>query len=1102
MLELILGRSGSGKTAAVMASIARAAAEKTPGSILLVPEQYSHEAERELCAVCGDSLSLYAEVLSFTGLCRRVESELGGCGKKTLDKGGRLLCMAMAAEAASPVLKVYQSSRRRAELLKSLLEAVDELKSACVTPEMLSKAAGGCSGVLADKLSDLSAVMSAYDAFVARSAADPSDALTRLAEKIGRSRVCRGHIYIDGFIDFTRQETEVIRALIAAGADLTVCLTCDSIDGGSEIFGAARRTALTLRRLAAERGDECRITYAERSGGGDAMDHIEQNLFGYTSEPFGGDAACVSLVLADTAGDECAMAASIALSLVRDTGCRWRDIAVAVRGFEDYRPGLERAFRRCGVPLYAGKRTDLMKKTVPALIFSAIDAVTGGWEYEDVFSYLKTGLAGISADECDILENYVLMWDIRGSAWTRRGDWTQHPDGYGCEYDEDAKARLDEINALRRTVSAPLSTLQERGRSASSAAEQCAALSDFLVGIGLPERLAQRAGELRGSGREREAGEYSQLWGIVVSALEQLAAVMGGSLMTQEEFARLFKLVLSQYDVGTIPVALDRVLCGDFDRMRRRHIKHLIVLGAGDDRLPAVSEHTGIFSDADRDELAALDIDLGSGEDEIYREMNLIYSCLTLPSDSLTVSCPCTDSEGGETRPSFVMDRLSLLFGKAPCRFDRESASLSAPETAFCLASWGRSPKAAAAREYFRRAGMDTELRRLSALACSNRGSLTPEAVRELYGDKSRMSATRAEAFVSCPYSYFMRYGLRAKPREPAGFEAPEMGTFMHYVLENVARDIAAMGGFADLAPGTAEALADKYVEEYIRTELGSFREKSQRFVYLFRRLTGTVRQVVADMAKELSYSDFVPLDFELDFTDRERIDPTYTGHGTVQLTGIADRVDGWLCGDTLYLRVVDYKTGYKSFSLSDICSGLGMQMLLYLFALGERGQKLYGAHKVVPAGVLYVPARTALVSADADMDDDSLEAEKAKKLRRSGLILNDDGVIAAMEKGETPQYIPVKFKNGVPTGDALASAEQFGALAAYIDETLAEISAQLRSGSIDACPTYRSEQDNACRWCDYASVCRFDEMRDRRRRLKTLNPQEAWDIISTGGGR
>lgn len=322
-------------------------------------------------------------------------------------------------------------------------------------------------------------------------------------------------------------------------------------------------------------------------------------------------------------------------------------------------------------------------------------------------------------------------------------------------------------------------------------------------------------------------------------------------------------------------------------------------------------------------------------------------------------------------------------------------------------------------------------LRSLEAQANRSRGSLSRASVRALYGEKLRLSASRIDKFASCRFAYFMQYALKAKPREPAGFTAPEMGTFMHRILEQVSREAASMGGYKSVDDETVTRLCDKYIDEYITRELNDFRDKSKRFEYLFRRLTGSVHRIVLDLADELRRSDFQPLSFELDFADTPQLPPLELGEGEdkLVLTGIADRVDGWLHDGKLYLRVVDYKTGRKKFDLSDVLYGMNLQMLLYLFSLGENGKLLYG-EEIVPAGVLYVPARDGVISEDGDISDAELEKKRSKGLRRSGLVLSDPEVIRAMEHADTPKYIPVDFKKNGPAGDALVSAERLGTLA------------------------------------------------------------------------
>ena len=1108
MLRLIIGRAGSGKTAAVMEEIAGAVREGRGGSMLLVPEQYSHEAERELCERCGDSLSLYAEVFSFTGLARRVLAEQGGAAADWLDKGGRMLCMALALSQVGTRLRLYGAAARRAEMQSALLAAADECKSAAVTPEALYTAAAEAEGALADKLWDMALVLESYDAVVANGRADPAQRLDLLAEKIRAGAIgADARVYVDGFLDVTQQEGEILRALLGRGASVTVCLTLDELYGSEEVFAVSRAAARKLLGAAKELGCDVQIERMEPRGDKSAvLETLCEHLFDYSAERFEDGGEQIRLYAAPTIAAECELAAARALELVREQGCRWRDVAVAVRGFEDYRRTLESVFEHYGVPLFTARRSELLQKPLPALIAAAYEIVFGGWDLDDVALYLRTGLTGLTAEECDELENYLYKWQLRAPAWERESDWRQHPDGYGVEFTEETRERLERINALRRRAAGPLQRFARSAKLAQTAAGQASALASLLLELRLDERLDARAAALSAAGRESAAAETQQLWEITLGALEQSAAVLGESAMEAEEFGRLFTTMLSKYDVGTIPVTLDAVTAGDFDRMRRRNIRHLIVLGASDARLPAAEESGGVFSEEERARMLELGIDLGgAGEDELWREFSLIYNCLSLPSESLTMSYSAA-GEDGEQRPSFVMNRAAALFGLPIRRADLAEVRAASAASALSLVSLAaRDGRARAAADYFET--HDPE--RLDALrraAKASRGRLSAQAVRSLYGATPRMSASRIDSFAQCKFSYFCRYGLKAQPYEPADFRPPEIGTFIHAVLESTARAVKERGGYAAVGDDELRALAEQAIEDYAENTLGGFSEKSARFRHLFNRLRRDVWEIVRDMAEELRRSDFEPLDFELNFADAAALPPVLLGEGEerMQLIGVADRVDGWLHDGKLYLRVVDYKTGRKEFSLGDVWYGMGLQMLLYLFALSEDGEARYG-REIVPAGVMYVPARSAMASVDSEDDAEAIEKQLRREVRRSGLVLGEDGVPDAWEKGEEKDklYIPMKLlKGGKVSGETFASAERMGRLYGHIRKTLTSMTGELRRGTIAADPYYRSASEQACRNCDYFDACQFrdGEAGEHSRYLPKLAAEEVWKRLEGGG--
>ncbi|MBR5093721.1 MAG: PD-(D/E)XK nuclease family protein [Oscillospiraceae bacterium] len=1103
MLRFIIGRAGTGKTAAIYRELRQAVERRESRYLLLVPEQYSHEAERELCRICGDRLSLTAEVFSFTGLARRVAQERGGLAAPLLDKGGRLLCMALAMDAVSSRLDVYRQARQKAELQALLLRAVDELKTARVSAEQLEAAAERCGEGLDRKLRDLSLIMAAYDAVVANGHADPSDRLDLLAGQIADGALGPADtVYVDGFLDFTYQEQAVLEAMLRRDVSLTVCLTLDEPHGEDEIFALSRSSLRRLAAAAKELGVRVQIQrMGVPVGKAPALRVFVEEMFRYGESRFRGDASCIRLGFAESVAAECEAAAARVLSLVRDGGCRWRDVAVAVRGFEDYRSILESVFRQYGIPLFATRRSELLSKPLPALISLAYEIVGTGWDVDDMLSYLGTGLTGLSLEESDLLSNYIFKWQLRGGAWARPADWRQHPDGYGAAPTERSAAQLAQINALRRRVAAPLQRFADRSRMAETAAGQASALAGLLEDLELPRQLEERSARLGADGREELAAEYRQLWELIVSALEQCAALLGDMELDAAAFGKLFLRMLAQYDIGLIPVSLDRVSAGDFDRMRRRSIKHLLVLGCSEGRLPMTAEAPGIFDYDERERLLELDIDLGGGVSELWREFSLIYNCLSLPAESLYLSFPLCDADGEDLRPAYVYQRAQALFGLRPERLDLDRSRLAAPGPALTLAAHalqGGRPTAAAAAAYFREEAPE-RFAKLERAAALGRGKLSPEAVEALYGKRLYLSASRIDRFASCRFSYFCQYGLKAKPYEPAGFQPPEIGTFMHAVLEDVVRRAKDLGGCARLDDEQIRALTKESVERYVREELDDLREKSSRFVHLFRRLCGDVEEVVLDTVRELRRSDFQPLDFELDFSKATDIRPLELGEGegSMTLTGIADRIDGWVHEDKLYLRVVDYKTGRKSFSLSDVWYGMGLQMLLYLLALQEDGAARYG-REIVPAGVMYLPARDLILSVEAGAGDEEIAKKRADALRRSGLVLDDAAVLEAWEKGEDKRYIPVKLGRRSGSSGSLASLEQLGVLFGHLRGTLTDMARQLRQGSIAADPYYRSQQETACLNCDYLDACFFSdgEAGESCRYQRELKDAEVFEML------
>ena len=643
MFKLILGRAGTGKTTAVLSRLTKAGQRRK--QVLIVPEQQSHEAERALCRAGGDRVSLYGEVLSFSRLANRVFLAAGGMGEPELDAGGRLLLMHQAVKAVSDQLTVYARPSRRPVFLESLLATADELKSSCVQPELLLQAGRELPGPEGEKLRDLGLICGTYQAMTARTALDPRDRLTRTAEKLKEHPWAQGmDLWLDGFTDFTPQQREVLRHLMRQADSLTVTLTCDHLEedeGGAGIFSPARRTAAGLLRLAAQEGISCEVEHLvpDWDKRCEPLRQVEKQLFAHgEAEPVSCQGR-VELLGALTPRSEVEQAAAGIRRLLRTQGLRCRDIGVTARDLSVYQPLVEAIFPRYQIPVFTSAMTDILDKPILTLVTAALDTVANGYRYDDVFRYLKTGLTDLPEEDRDLLENYVLKWNLRGSQWTQKKPWAMPPRGYGATVTDEDRALLERLDRARRQVAEPLELLRKNQNRTGVGQAIC--LYSFMEEIGLPQRLEDRVAELHRREQPALAEEYRQLWEILCRGLEQCAALLGETPMELEEFSGLFRLVLSQYDVGTIPVSLDRVTVGETTRETGHPVKVLFLLGADDVSIPKAGSAPGLLSDEDRSVLVGYGLELAqSAQELLYREMTTVYLTCARPSERLVVSWP------------------------------------------------------------------------------------------------------------------------------------------------------------------------------------------------------------------------------------------------------------------------------------------------------------------------------------------------------------------------------------------------------------------------------------------------------------------------------
>lgn len=1072
MLTLLLGKDWTANSDAILKMLKNDVAQEKNGRILIVPEMISHDSERKLCAIAGDTTSRFAEVLTFTRLVKRVSDSLGIRTEDCLDNGGRIVAMAAATRQLHSKLKAYAAVESKPEFLESLIDAVDEFKRCCITAADLKAASKRTEGIFAQKLEELSLILASYNGLCEQGKRDPCDQMTWLLEELETSNFAKNHVfYIDGFPDFTRQHMEILIHLIKESPHVIISLNCDRPGSKEMAFEKAGETANEILCAARDNGIKADVQII--NGRNDSLAVVRDKIFqGHLHNNTKCDR--LKVYTSDTVYQECLAAAEEIQNMVLK-GARYRDIAVVCTDLAAYADKLQMVFERCRIPAYFSGTEPILGRTVIATVLSALDAALGGFETEDVLRYLKSSLSPLSMDLCDVVENYATLWSINGNTWCNV--WKYHPAGLGSTWDERSKAELNALENARMLAIEPLIELREAFYNAENLGQQVKALYAFLHKIKLADRLEAFARQLEACGENRDAQILNQLWDIIISALEQMYDVLGNTQWQTEGFTRLFRILLSQYDVGTIPTVLDSVTVGTVSVMRCHKEKHLIILGAQEGSLPGYGGSTGLLSDRERTQLRCMGVPLAGGSVEgLKAEFSDIYGVVCGAEDTITISCP-------SGQPSFVYRRLQALSGQDGAGNKRiVTVSGDALEISAYLAKTDRS-------EFARELGVLEQYNYVKDCATHCFGDVSEDNIKTLYGSKLRLSASQVDKLADCRFHYFLRYGLRAKERKPVTVDPAEFGTYVHSVLENTAREIRVLGGFKNVTKEQTLDIAGKYSKEYINNRFEQL--DGQRANYIFSRNTRELSLIVHELWDEMNHSDFEPEGFEVSFGNGGEI-PAIDCSGTnlnAELSGFVDRVDTWINGEDCYFRVVDYKTGKKDFDYCDIYNGLGLQMLLYLFALEDSGENM------VPAGVQYFPARVPVISTDGQISDVELYALRSKSWKRRGLLLNDETVLEAMASEGFEYRLPYsKKKDGSISGD-VASKAQLAMLKKYVFKILGQLVDDIASGNVEPNPYTRGTSHDACAFCPYGSICHKMTVEDRRN-YRAMSSQIFWEYV------
>ena len=1069
MLYLINGKDRVALTERVFSEICKGVQNGLDRQILVVPEQFSHEAERRLCLVGGDTISRFAEVLTPSRMADRLASYCGGISQAYLDHGGRLLAMALAAEQVSSRIRLYAAVLRRPEFLANMIAIIDEFQSYCLYPDVLYQAAQNSEGQFSQKLEELGILYEAYLAICANGKADPADKLNRLLDALETSDWSSERtFYFDGFGDFTGVEFSVLECLIGQAKDVWVSLR-------SDVPGASF-TADTMRRLLKYANQHnipvCQLKVEEKTGRNSAIQGLLDHLF-ITDNPDLAPSEHINLCFYQSADDEC-RSCVLQVKSILSRGARCRDIAIACTDENIYDAPLRTALQMAGIPAYYAGSEAVLSKPVFHAILSALQAVVGSMDYEDVSAYLKSGLPLLERDLCARLDCYAYRWNLIGGQWEK--PWEYHPRGFGETWQAEDYKNLEVYNAQKELALAPLFALRNGLFSARNTADMVWACYTFLEAIQLRQRLEDRANAFGG----QTGQELLQIYDILIDSLEQTWMILGDTIRTPDDFVKLYCTVLSQYHISTIPAGLDQIYVGTLQDLRSKCVPNVFILGTSDGSFPSYKTGEGLLTEEERKILLNRGISLAPTRvAQIDREIGQIYSALSAATESIWFSY------AGD-QPAWLFRRAASLYPASVHNGSGETF-LDIPS----YAAWRLRHGDTSVVDNDELIKWEESLRKLRDYQFSD---LDEKIVHGLYGKQIYLSASRIDKYAACRFAFFLAYGLKAQPRKQAKLDASAFGTFVHEVLEKTVIRVNQEGGFRAVDEERLVVIATEEINAYAAAH---FPQQAQRDAYLFQRSRTEIMDIVKDLGEELRNSLFAPVSCELEFSGNGEMPAVeITGsRASCKISGFVDRVDLYENDGVSYVRVVDYKTGHKDFDYTDILNGAGLQMLIYLFALKSYGGGVFGKEKLLPAGVLYLPARKEYTLTEPLPDDETVISEHQNERRRRGLISAKPELLAAMEQDpEHPRFMPYRVgKNGFDGN--LADDHQMILLEKHVLQTLKNMADQIASGTVKPNPIVRG-QDSSCRFCDYRDVCHMDLCDRDVRTMASTSAEKFWEKL------
>ena len=1089
-LKIIYGKSGTGKSEYIFKEIAKKIEDNQKEKIYVItPEQFSFTAEKKLLDSIKASAVISAEVITFNRMAYRVMKELGSAKTNLSSTGKSMLIYKILAEEKKN-LKFIGKSQENVDLIGT---QITEFKKHGVTVENLKNVVQKTENkYLKAKLNDMLDVYEKYTEYIQNEYIDENDNLTILAEKLDFVKdFDNSYIYIDEFVGFTYQEYEIIRKLLRKAKQIQVTVCTDTINPDNnpdkDLFYENKKTIDKLYNIAKQ--ENCLIekpvklekAYRFKT---EELAHLEKNIYAIPYKKYEEDVNNINLFLAKNQYSEIENVAENIVKLVRDKQFRYKDISVITKDLEGYANLCKAIFEKYDIPVFIDEKKDLSENVLVKYVLAVLNIFAKNWSYESVMEYVKTGLVNeVDDEDINIIENYALRWGIKGSKWYN-GDWN-----FYNESEEEQK----KILFIREKIIVPLLSFKKELAKENTVKGITTRLYNYLIENHINTNIEEKIKDLEEAGKIEKAKEYETSFKIIIDIFDEIVMVLGDKKINFEQYASILKIGLSSTGLGKIPLTQDQVTVGDVDRSRSHKVKAVFIIGLNDGMFPSVNSNEGFFNDQDRDYLKNQGTELAKGTlEKLYDDNFNIYKAFSASEEQIYLSYASSDLEGKSLRPSILINRIKKMFPNLTEQSDvieKQSEVITEESTFETLLDKlrdfrdGKSIDPIWFELYNYYINSDKWKERLQNSIRALNYNIKPEEldkniVKKLYGDNLKTSVSRLEQYESCPFSYYLKYGLNLSEKEDFKIQSIDTGTFMHDVIDSFFEKLHSIGiKVKEIEKEKIDEIVEEIIEEKLKLKKNYIFTGIPKYKVLSNRLSKVVKKSIEYIVDSLKNSEFEIMGNEVEFKDGKEypaIQIELENGKKVEITGKIDRIDIAKTPEGKYIRIIDYKSSTKDINLNEVVAGLQLQLLTYLDAVCN-------IEDVLPAGVLYFNLIDPNIKAKEKLDEEKIEQEIRKQFKMKGLILADIDIVKKMdtklEKGNSniiPAYID---KNGnLANKSSTITRQQFENLQKYTNKIIKQISNNILSGNIDIKPYYKIKGGKTpCEYCKYKSICNFN---------------------------